>query len=140
MRKVKYILALFVLGLFFISGHEAYAGPSMITIPQSEIPADTPDDVREQILRLYSSDVEERRQAANALGYMRERAAPAIPFLIETLGDDSPFDMRGLFDANEEELPLAFTPRIEAMGALMHIGKPAVGPLIDALKNDRVIR
>jgi HEAT repeat protein len=97
-------------------------------------------DVQEKIKALASANANERAEAACALGEMGERAAAAIPALINLLGDDTPVEhvecwkdnfRRGNFREGKEET----TPGERAAGALAQIGKPAVEPLIVALKS-----
>lgn len=86
-------------------------------IPKEKIPADAPAEVKQQIERLYSPNAEERGAAINALGRMGEKAALAVPFLIDML-------------------PTQRDPRV--ISALLGIGKPAVKPLLEALDDSRV--
>jgi len=75
------------LAVFISAGRSpVYTPPD---IPTEKIPSDTPAEIREQIEKLYSSDASVRLVAAERLGRMGERAIPAIPFLIEILGDDT---------------------------------------------------
>ena len=88
---------------------------------------------------LNSPDPVERASAACALGEMGTRAIPAIPFLIKTLGDDTPVSQtecgngasRRLGSRNRSEKT---SPGERAAQALAHIGRPAVEPLITVLK------
>ncbi len=103
-----------------------------------EIPADTPAEVREQIERLFSADREERRDAARNLGEMGEKAAPAVPALIEMLDDEpEPSLLRNVLEWANIRHP-DFSRRVacwEASNALASIGEPAVEPLIAALSD-----
>ena len=118
----KLVLILLIVISFMIQGL-SYAQPK---IPEKTIPADIPVEVRKQIERLYSKDPLERRKGAKALGEMGAQAAPAIPFLIGILGDTT--DSGGLYG------PVG----LNAAFALADIGKPAVDPLIAALKDKNV--
>lgn len=99
-----------------------------------EIPA----DVRDKMNALNSSDPVERASAACALGEMGARAVPAIPFLIKTLGDDTPVPQvecgtggtarRLSFNSKKT------SPGERAAQALAVIGRPSVEPLIAVLK------
>ena len=100
-----------------------------------EIPA----DVRDKMNALNSSDPVERASAACALGEMGARAVPAIPFLIKTLGDDTPVPQVKCWE-NGGSRKLDFnksaktSPGERAAHALAVIGRPAVEPLIAVLK------
>jgi len=87
------------------------------TISREKIPADAPAEVKQQIQRLYSDDIEERGAAITALGRMGEKAAPAAPFLIDML-------------------PTHRDPGV--INALLGIGKPAFKPVLKALDDPRV--
>jgi len=77
--------------LLFLFGGDGRTQP---TISKEKIPVDISPEVKEQILRLYSQDIKERANAIFALGEMRERAIPAIPFLIALLKDSKYFQRR----------------------------------------------
>jgi HEAT repeat protein len=106
-------------------GKQDYVGP--------KIPFNIPSEVRKQIERLYSSDPVERGHAAYMLGEMGKQAVPAIPYLIGIL-----YDGTTLKWAYSRYDPGGFptSPGKEAAKALVKIGKPAVEPLIAALKNE----
>lgn len=91
-------------------------------IPREQIPADIPGDVRKQVERLYSHDVEEQARACYQLGNLGEKAVPAVPFLIGMLGT------RYLF--------LNMSPDEAAAKALVKIGKPAVPYLMPCLTDE----
>jgi len=55
--------------------------------PKESIPSDIPDEVRTEIVMLYSSSPVSRAEGAKALGRMGEQAMPAVPFLIAELRD-----------------------------------------------------
>ena len=97
----------------------------------NEIPA----DVRNKMNALNSPDPVERASAACALGEMGTRAIPAIPFLIKTLGDDTPVAQtkcgNRFSSRNRSEKT---SPGERAAQALAFIGKPAVESLITVLK------
>lgn len=91
-------------------------------IPREKIPADLPVDVRKQVERLYSHDVEEQARACYQLGNLGEKAVTAVPFLIGMLGT------RYLF--------LNMSPDEAAAKALVKIGKPAVPHLLTCLTDE----
>jgi len=101
------------------------AGPN---IPKENIPYNIPDNLKREIERLYSRRAQDRVCAAFNLGQMGTGAVPAIPFLIAMLDD---YSMAG-----EGTSAVDFVKKTAAK-ALVKIGRPAVEPLIAALKNRR---
>jgi HEAT repeat protein len=98
------------------------------------IPSDAPADVRQQIERLHSPDPEERAEAIRGLARMKERASPAIPFLVAMLGDDAVFPLRLPPSSRISWFPS--TPQTigeSAAIAFRSIGEPSVEPLMAAL-------
>ncbi len=99
------------------------------------IPSDTPDEVREQIDRLYSHDAGERREAIDALAEMGRDAAAAVPLLLAMLadrgvdgfaGDERPWYER-LADwvfGRKAPAPKVLGPNMAAMGPI-HPGADA---------------
>lgn len=101
----------------------AYCAPT----PALRIPSDMPTDLKQEIGNLRSPYAAVRGSAAIRLGIMRTRAEPAIPFLVELLGDNAPY-----------EKPLDGEigyPGIEAAKALAKLGAPAAKPLLVVLKD-----
>lgn len=106
---------------------------------QSEIAArlaegSLPRELREQIIRLHSRDPIERAAAASHLGKMAMGAAPAVPYLVRLLQDDTPVQLShylggGYYSSAET------TPAEEASRALAEIGGPASNSLLLALKD-----
>jgi HEAT repeat protein len=87
---------------------------------------------------LHSSDPAERANAARFLTRNAKLAIPAIPCLIDLLGDDSPIVWRdkqpnllGFFEPT--------TPGLEAAKALVRIGKLSVEPLLVIVKDGDTI-
>ncbi len=113
---------------------QAAAARALKAIREKEsTPVPVPAEVQELIDKLNSENPEERAGAAYELGQMGEKAAPAVPFLIEMLEGNARFDFAGAGRIT--------TPGVEAACALVKIGKPAVEPLIEALRHeDRRIR
>jgi HEAT repeat protein len=107
--------------------------------PQQQNAGDIPDEVREKIKLLESSNPVERAQAACTLGLMKQRAVPAIPALIKLLSDDTPTQRvncgegswRGGFNEHDKT-----SPGEQAAGALVFIGEPAVAPLVAVIRSD----
>jgi len=112
---------LILIGLCVFLAQVSYAQP---TIPKEDIPADIDPEVREQIERLYSEDAEERVHAADTLGGWGEKAAPAVPFLMDLL--DDPLEL----------LSKARTPFMAATSALIRLGEPPIEVLTNALKHE----
>jgi HEAT repeat protein len=112
------ITAVAILGIS-VTGQHCYA---YTAIPREKIPADFPVDVRKQVERLYSHDVEEQARACYQLGQMGEKAVPAIPFLIGMLGTAYLFH--------------PMSPDEAAAKALVKIGKPAVPQLLPCLTDE----
>ena len=95
------------------------------TMPQKDIPANTPPEIKAAILELYSPDAETRGKAAELLGSYGPKATPAIPFLIALLGDFTSF----------EEDCCPSSPGEKAATALGQIGEPALQALQAALSS-----
>jgi len=87
-------------------------------------------EVQVQMNLLSDTAPETRILAANNLRKMGEKASPAIPNLIEMLGDNASIKNR------KADLSVSPTPGIAAGRALTQIGKPAVEPLIEELKRN----
>lgn len=119
------ILIFLVICVVFIKGPEVYAQPN---IPKESIPTDIPVEVKGKIVRLYSSDPQERSYVAFKLGEMGEQAVKAIPFLIGMLGDTEKLQQ-------PTALQLSL-PGEEAAEALAKIGAPAVEPLLVSMRNE----
>jgi HEAT repeat protein len=128
MKSIKIIFIIFIAllipeGLLF-----AQPKPGAKTIPSSII-----SEVRVQIEKLYSDEPAERVLAAMLLGEMGEKATPAIPFLIDVLGDTQPVIIQ-----TETKYVASTSPDREALTALANIGKPAVQPLIAVVKDKNI--
>ena len=125
MKRMKTILAFLVVTSITCIGLTGHTQPN---IPQENIPSHIPADVRQQIERLYSPDPIDRGSAAYCLREMDARAVPAIPFLIAMLGDNTVIEGGGP----------STSPGEEAARTLVTLGKPAVGPLMTALKDEHL--
>ncbi len=106
--------------------------PCMVRIPREQIPADLPQPVREKIEALYSLSPVAREGAARGLSADNAAAVPAIPFLIETLADESPVP-RPLISSN----PNPTSPAEGAARSLGYLGQLALPAVIGALDGDR---
>ena len=101
----------------------------------------TPRQVKNKILRLYHEDPIERAWAAYQLAKLGRGAAPAVPYLIKMLDDDTPVLLSrylgGGFHSSSDT-----TPAQEASRTLAKIGGPATAGLIEALDspNEKVRR
>jgi HEAT repeat protein len=110
---------------------------------QDNSTAQAPADVQEKIQQLSSHDPKRRARAACALGEMRERAAPSIPFLISLLSDgvaiDPSLQCKNEVYFEDEEWQPAFeelhesTVGFAATQSLIAINEPAIKPLIQTL-------
>lgn len=97
---------------------------------------DVAADVEWQIKKLQSKNPYTRVRAADALGDMGYRAAPAVPFLIDALGDAEVG--KSLSEKLFSFLFLGVGGRgvsSAAMDNLVKIGAPSVEPLITALRH-----
>ncbi len=119
MRTILVLLV--ILGIMGI-GKTPYAQPN---IARENISIHISAHVRQQIERLYSPVPAERADAAIRLGQMGEEAVPAIPFLVGMLGDNTQL-------VGQSEVA-ATSPGVEAAGALVRIGRPAVEALVAVL-------
>lgn len=81
---------------------------------------------------LQSKNATEAAAAAYWLGFKGEEAVPAIPQLVAVLGDNRA--VRPSLYRHDVSPNSRSTPGEEAAGALARIGKPAVDPLIAALR------
>lgn len=127
MKRTKLILILCIV-INAMIGSLCYGQPKL---PKQSIPLEAHDYVKKQIERLYSSSPVDRCEAAVELGRWGKRAIPAIPYLIEMLGDSAPLDW-----VTREGQLFPTSPGGEAAVSLGEIGDSrAVEPLIAALKN-----
>jgi len=94
-------------------------------VPMGKIPAGLAPDVRRQIEVLYSKDSGKVIEAAEKLGEMGARAAPAIPFLISLLR------YHGLecFQAGADKVCVFDVSADTASEALARIGTHSIEPL-----------
>jgi HEAT repeat protein len=108
--------------------------PTQAEIASKLDQASLPRELREQIVRLHSRDAVERASAATHLGKMAMGAAPAVPYLVRLLQDDTPVQLShylggGYYSSYET------TPADEASRALAEIGGPASNALLLVLKD-----
>jgi HEAT repeat protein len=127
-------LVLLVLFSLFIATAAALPGTGMI---QSDVAASS--DLKQKIARLSSPDPLERASAACQIGMMGKQAAPAVPYLIQLLGDDMKIsgvlDCRGNNDwRHKGKIIDETTVGQKAAAALIQIGEASVEPLIEALR------
>jgi len=97
----------------------------------------TPRRVRNKILGLYHPDPVERAWAAYQLAKLRRGAAPAVPYLINLLADDTPVLLSRYIGSGFRSSSYT-TPAEEASRTLSRIGDPAMTALLAALKSDLV--
>ncbi|MBU2103184.1 MAG: HEAT repeat domain-containing protein [Candidatus Omnitrophota bacterium] len=98
-------------------------------LPKNKIPFGIGPGIRQNIENLYQESAEARAAAIIKLGDMKEKAAVAVPFLVEMLSDSGSLKPYGMVSTKAAE-------------ALVKIGAPSVEPLIGVLKNsrERVVR
>lgn len=108
--------------------------PTQAEITRQLKQASMPSEVREQIIRLHSRDPAERAAAAAHLGKMAEGAAPAVPYLVRLLQDDTQVQLSHYLGAGYTS-SMETTPGEEASHALAEIGDAASNSLILALNN-----
>ncbi len=95
----------------------------------------TPRRVKDKILRLYHPDPVERAWAAYQLAKLGRGAAPAVPYLLELLNDDTPV-LLSRYIGSGFRSSSDTTPAEEASRTLAKIGEPAVNGLVLALKSE----
>ncbi len=113
------MLGLMKCGILLLATWNSLGDPlsgTPLDLTRGDIPSDLPADIRELLEQTWSSDPEEREEAAAELGRMGRRAAPAVPFLLR------------LILVPDERCP-------EAWGALDDIDQPVVDPLVATLQN-----
>lgn len=97
-------------------------------IPKNRIPADIPEKVLEQIIILYTGELEQVKHAIVVIGEMKEDAVRAIPFLITMLDHELSLEWGwqsyDIYDS---------VGRLSAE-ALATIGEPAIPALVEAFK------
>jgi HEAT repeat protein len=141
--KQTQLLVIILLACFVIGGWNiTYAGQASS--------ADFPAEIRKHVVELSSADPARRAAAACALGKMRERAAPAIPFLIDLLSDGAPISPEQSCGNQEPFEDESWQPTYEqvrepspgeaATYALMAIGESALTPLKTTLLDGKTWR
>ncbi len=132
---INCVTTISILCLFMVMASASYA-KKLYLPPQEDIPADISTDIKGLIEKLYSSEPTERGYAAYDLGRIGKRAAPAVPYLLGVLGDDS--SIRLTFDkkaTDKDPATIITSAGIEAAKTLGKIrDSRVVKPLIDALK------
>jgi len=115
-------------------GDSAIQMPSQDAIRDELSQASMPGELREQIIRLYSQDPQQRARAATHLGKMAEAATPAVPYLIQLLRDNTSVQVSHYLGSGYYS-SVETTPGEEASRALSEIGGPALDSLLLALKS-----
>lgn len=127
-------LSIMSLGGCVATGNQTFLDtlPSQEEVAARLAKASFPRELREQIVRLHHPQAVERAAAATQLAKMGRGAAPAVPYLIRLLQDDTPVQLSrylgGGFHSSSET-----TPAEESSRALAKIGEPASNALILAL-------
>ncbi len=104
-----------------------------VAAPQAAQPVQPgPQDLTKLIQALKSKDFGTRMDAAERLAKMGDRAAKAIPALIEMLSDTEKFYFDGIVDG--KMTGGSRSGGDAASDALAAIGKPSIGPLVAALE------
>lgn len=116
MKNVLAICAACGMGLLAVSAQPI--------VSKNKIPFGIEPEIRQNIENLYHESAEERAAAATKLGDMKEKAAVAVPFLVEMLSDSGFIKPYGMVSTKAAE-------------ALVKIGAPSVEPLIGVLKSSR---
>jgi HEAT repeat protein len=127
--KITQKVMLLVLAILLISSYQVTTN------------AQDSKDVDLLVKELKSADPVLRAKAACQLGRLGRGATKAIPALLELLGDDSPVDPKKLetwgyrmrWSSNKGPQPTS--PGFEAANALGNMGKAAVAPLTEKLKD-----
>ncbi len=119
------LLIVFVVNFVFIN--QSFSSSDVLTsnFPQGE---------KKQIQELFSEDNVKRVRALRKISEMGENAIPVIPTIIDLL-DENTFVLL----ENDDKLNETTSIEKEAKLALVKIGKPAVNPLIKALKDEDVL-
>lgn len=113
----------------------------LISGSQILVKAQERESIGSLIQSLKSADAVVRAKASHQLGQRRSEAKPAISALIAVLGDDEPVDPRKMgtwswhYRWRGADGPQPTSPGFQAANALGNIGKAAVKPLINELKN-----
>lgn len=90
--------------------------------------------LRKYVEKLYSQDPIERAWAAYNIGKSAKFAGNTVPYLVALLDDDTVAVM-SRYVGKDYTSATTTTPANEAVKALAKIGRPAVAPLLNALKD-----
>ena len=107
----------------------------------ADIPAELSADVKAAIQQTFAENPYDRIKAVRALFEMKERAAPAAPFLIRLLNDEAYVKWEDLEPADKQSIPrwAVYEVRAGASVTLEVIGKPAVEPCLAALRRTNAL-
>jgi HEAT repeat protein len=103
------------------------------TIARESIPADAPSMVKQAIAQLYLEDSQEQTAALEALEEEGAAAYAAVPFLMAMLPRITPGWLVLMADSADDQAGY------QLLHTLAAIGRPAVGPLVEALGDKRSI-
>jgi|GEM_PF-2538945 len=122
-RHVFFLIAVLLISRYI------EAQPKM---PKGTIPDGLSADLRTVIEKLYSDDPEKRAEGASQLGNMGLYAIPAIPYLVDLLGDDY------ILQGNDDVLVKSSIGEICAR-SLALIGEPSVKYLVKVLAGSDIV-
>lgn len=129
-------LAILMLQACTTTRHNTYAEhlPSQSEVASKLAKASMPSELREQIVQLYSQNATTRAEAAYRLAKMGGSAAPAVPYLVHQLRDETPVTLSHYLGGGYYS-SLETTPATEASQALAKIGTPSVNALLLSLND-----
>ncbi len=123
------IVILLLVSLSLVSARPAAALPPP-TIPTESVPADTPPPVKQAIEQLCERNPRTQSGALERLEQAGPAASSAVPFLMSMLPQIRPGWMV-LFGSDSPDDHAGYT----LLHTLAAIGEPAVGPLVEALRD-----
>ena len=131
--------ALFLAGCVTTSENTATSPPSVTPASEAAVrstldKASMPRQLKDLIIRLHHADPVERALAAYQLAKLGRGAAPAVPYLLNLLEDETPVLLTRYIGAGFRSSSDT-TPADEAVRTLAQIGDPATTPLVLALKH-----
>lgn len=86
--RPRWFVVVSLIGIFAVGMSGCMRGPQR-SLTEADIPQGISRELRGLIQETFSTDARKRADAAKRLGEMGERAAPAAPFVVRLLGDDT---------------------------------------------------